>query len=247
MTLDVDSDITLLVQDWVLAFDQNRVLEARLEPVPTRRERRGEIADVFIVHAENCAELVLAHHLPCAIDTIFAHALPIDALLPIHPDGAEGRHQNPLFLRAGRRPYDDRVDLPTWPASSSHSRWPARRWSVCAPSPRSRSIPTRARSFRRISCSKACATATSYAASCTTGSTLRSSMRPRRCDSSPTARSIRRMSTWNAPRRAGSPFARFRTSLPSPRPIFSGRCCWRSPGGSSRPIGLSGAGFFRAA
>src|SRR5262249_44778257 len=96
MPLDLEAEVALLEQYRRAVAAQHRIAQARLEPVPARRQRAGEVADVLVVHAEHGAQAVLLHHLPRPLGAVLAHAVPIDALLPIEPGDAEIRsHSTP--------------------------------------------------------------------------------------------------------------------------------------------------------
>src|SRR6185312_6167130 len=86
-----EAEIALLEQNWPSIAAQHGVAQAGLEPVPAGRQRAGDVAHVLVVHAEHGAETVLLHHLTRALDAVFAHAVPIDALLPIQTRNAEIR------------------------------------------------------------------------------------------------------------------------------------------------------------
>jgi hypothetical protein len=91
MPLDLEAEVALLEQDRRAVTAQHRVAQARLEPVPAGRQRAGEVANVLVVHAEHGAEAVLLHHFPRPLGAVRAHAVPIDALLPIETGNAEIR------------------------------------------------------------------------------------------------------------------------------------------------------------
>jgi hypothetical protein len=91
VAFDLEAEIALFEQNWPAVTAQHGVAQAGLETVPTGRQRAGDVAHVFVVHAEHRAEAVLLHHRARALDAIFAQALPVDALLPIETDGAEIR------------------------------------------------------------------------------------------------------------------------------------------------------------
>src|SRR5262249_14327146 len=89
VALDLEAEIALLEQDRPPVAAQHRVAQARLEPVPARRQCAGYVPHVLVVHAEHCAEAVLFHHRARALDAVLAHAFPVDALLPIKAGNAE--------------------------------------------------------------------------------------------------------------------------------------------------------------
>ena len=104
MTLDLETKIALLEQYRATVAAQHRVAQARLEPIPARRERSGDVAHVLVVHAEHGAKTVLLHHRARALDAILAQPFPVDPLLPIHAGNAEirshGRPSRPARCRA---------------------------------------------------------------------------------------------------------------------------------------------------
>ena len=106
MPLDLETKIALLEQNWPPVAAQHGVAQARLEPVPARRQRAGDVANVLVVHAEHGAEAVLLHHLTCAFDPVFTQPIPVDPLLPIQAGNAEIRsHGHPLPTGALTRPF----------------------------------------------------------------------------------------------------------------------------------------------
>ena len=50
--LDLEAEVALLEQDRRAVAAQHGVAQARLEPVPARRQRAGEVAHVLVVHAQ---------------------------------------------------------------------------------------------------------------------------------------------------------------------------------------------------
>src|SRR5262249_54173866 len=96
MALDLKAEVALLEQYGRAVAAQDRVAQAGLEPVPTRRQRAGEVAHVLVVHAKDRAEAVLLHHLARALGSVFAQAVPVDALLPIQAGDAEIRSHERL-------------------------------------------------------------------------------------------------------------------------------------------------------
>ena len=67
MALDLEAEVALLEQDRRAVAAQHGVAQARLEPVPARRQRAGDVADVLVIHAQHGAEAVLLHHLAGAL------------------------------------------------------------------------------------------------------------------------------------------------------------------------------------
>ena len=61
--LEVEADVALLVDDRLLAGGEHDVAQARLEPVPTRGQGRGDIAHVLVVEEEQGPEPVALHRL----------------------------------------------------------------------------------------------------------------------------------------------------------------------------------------
>src|SRR5215467_4661985 len=114
MPLDLEAEVALLEQHRRAVAAQKRVAQPRLEPVPARRQRAGEIAYVLVIHAEHGAKPVLLHHLARPLGAVLAHAVPVDPLLPVKTSDAEIRtHQHsPLVRRrraAFRRPTPSRA------------------------------------------------------------------------------------------------------------------------------------------
>jgi hypothetical protein len=87
--LDLETEIALLEQNRAPVAAQHRVAQTRLQPVPSRGERAGDVADIFVVHAKHGAKAVLFHHRACALNAIFAQPVPIHPLLPIQAGNAE--------------------------------------------------------------------------------------------------------------------------------------------------------------
>src|SRR5215510_1818772 len=112
MALDLEAEVALLEQDRRAVAAQDRVAQAGLEPVPARRQRAGDVAHVLVVHAQHGAEPVLLHHLPRPLGAVLAHAVPIDALLPVEAGNAEIRSH---------------YDLPSWSLRSARACAPGRR------------------------------------------------------------------------------------------------------------------------
>ena len=91
MTLDLETEITLLEQHRLAIAAQQRIAQPRLEPVPAGRERAGDIAAILVVHAQHGAEPVRLHALARTLEPVFSHAVPVDPLLPIQSTDAEIR------------------------------------------------------------------------------------------------------------------------------------------------------------
>ena len=91
VALDLEAEIALLEQDRRAVAAQHGVAQTRLEPVPARRQRAGEVAHVLVVHAQHGAEPVLLHHLAGPLGAVCAQPVPVDPLLPIQPGDAEIR------------------------------------------------------------------------------------------------------------------------------------------------------------
>ena len=89
--LDLETDIALLEQYRAPVTAQHCVPEPRLEPVPTGRQRTGDVAAILVIHAKQSAEPMLFHHLARALDAIFAQPVPVDPLLPVHAGNTEIR------------------------------------------------------------------------------------------------------------------------------------------------------------
>jgi len=103
MLLDMDTDVTLFEEDRLPAFHEHRVAKTRLQLAPARGQGRGDVAHVLVVHAQNGAQTVAPHGITRARQPIFAHPLPVDALLPVHADHSEGRHaRNPFSIKLHR-------------------------------------------------------------------------------------------------------------------------------------------------
>ena len=96
VALDLEAEVALLEQDRRAVAAQHGVAQARLEPVPARRQRAGDVAHVLVVHAEHGAEAVLLHHLAGPLGAVFAQPVPVDPLLPIQPGDAEIRSHGAL-------------------------------------------------------------------------------------------------------------------------------------------------------
>jgi hypothetical protein len=118
VALDLHADVALLEQNRTAIAAQHGVAQPRLEPAPSRRQRGGDVAHVLVVHAQKRAELVLLHHRPRALDAVLAQALPVDALLPVHPGNAEIRRAH------GRLPYPRSAIRPTRPKKPDGARCP---------------------------------------------------------------------------------------------------------------------------
>src|ERR1700722_4043456 len=89
MALDLEAEVALLEQDGPPVAAQHGVAQAGLEPVPARRQRARDVADVLVIHAQHRAEAVLLHHRARALDAVFAQPIPVDALLPVEARDAE--------------------------------------------------------------------------------------------------------------------------------------------------------------
>ena len=102
MPLDLKTDVALLEQYRAAIAAQHGVTQSRLEAIPTGRQRTGDIAAIFVVHAKEGAEPMFFHHLARPFDAIFAEPVPIDPLLPVHAGDAEIRshHVLPLIVIA---------------------------------------------------------------------------------------------------------------------------------------------------
>src|SRR5947209_4533084 len=86
---DLETEVALLEQHRRAIAAQERIAQSRLEPVPARRERAGEIAHVLVVHAQHGAEAVLLHVLARPLGPVLLQPVPVDALLPIQSSDAE--------------------------------------------------------------------------------------------------------------------------------------------------------------
>src|SRR5262249_22068651 len=91
MALDLKAEVALLEQDRRAVAAQHRIAQARLEPVPARGQRAGQVANVFVIHAQERAETVLFHHRAGPLGAVFSQPVPVDPLLPIHAGDAEIR------------------------------------------------------------------------------------------------------------------------------------------------------------
>src|SRR5438477_888044 len=91
MTFDLETEVALLEQNGCAVAAQHRIAQPRLEPVPAGRQRAGDIADIFVIHAQERAEAVLFHHRASPLGAVFSQPVPVDALLPIHSGDAEIR------------------------------------------------------------------------------------------------------------------------------------------------------------
>src|SRR5215211_6529804 len=56
MTLDLEAQVALLEQNRAAVAAQKRIAQARLEAVPARRQRTGNIPAIFVVHAQERAQ-----------------------------------------------------------------------------------------------------------------------------------------------------------------------------------------------
>ena len=91
MPFDLKAEIALFEQDRRAVAAQHRIAQAGLEPVPAGGQRAGEIADIFVIHAQERAETVLFHHRASPLGAVFSQPVPVDPLLPIHSGDAEIR------------------------------------------------------------------------------------------------------------------------------------------------------------
>src|SRR5215472_10166795 len=91
MALDLKAEVALLEQNRRAVAAQHRVAQAGLEPVPSRGQRAGQVANIFVIHAQERAEAVLFHHRAGPLGAVFSQPVPIDPLLPIHSGDAEIR------------------------------------------------------------------------------------------------------------------------------------------------------------
>ncbi|MFN2486061.1 MAG: hypothetical protein ABR609_05530 [Acidimicrobiia bacterium] len=89
--LEVEADVTLLVDDGLPAPGQHHVTEARLEPVPTRGQRGGDVSHVLVVEQEHGAEPIpfqggvgLAI---CNLEDPDGYRIELVEWPPGHPDG----------------------------------------------------------------------------------------------------------------------------------------------------------------
>ena len=89
VALDLEAEVALLEEDGRAVAAQERVAQSRLEPVPSRGERAGEIAHVLVVHAEHGAEAMLLHVRARPLGPVRPHPIPVDALLPVQSGDAE--------------------------------------------------------------------------------------------------------------------------------------------------------------
>ena len=95
--LEVEPDVTLFVDDRGLAGRQHDVLQAWLEAVPTRRERRRDVAHVLVVEQQHGSEACFFHLGVGALESPITHVGPVDALFPIGAQ-TEERFTHPLSL-----------------------------------------------------------------------------------------------------------------------------------------------------
>src|SRR5262249_29489135 len=104
MALDLETEVALLEQNRRAVAAQHGVAPARLEPVPARGQRAGEVAHVLVVHAQQGAEAVLLHHLARSFGAVLAQAIPVDALLPVEAGNTEIRSHGVPPRPASRAP-----------------------------------------------------------------------------------------------------------------------------------------------
>src|SRR3984885_11513707 len=98
MFFDLEAEVALLEQDRRAVAAQHGVAQSRLEPVPARGQRAGQIADGLVIQAKERAEAVLFHHRAGPLGAVFAQPVPIDPLLPNHSGDAEIRSHDALPL-----------------------------------------------------------------------------------------------------------------------------------------------------
>src|SRR5262249_1870424 len=79
----------LLEQHGRAVATEQGVTQSGLEPVPPGRERARHVPDVLVVHQQERTQVVGLHALARALQPILAQAVPVHALLPVHPHGAE--------------------------------------------------------------------------------------------------------------------------------------------------------------
>src|SRR5215831_314755 len=119
VTLHLKAEIALLEKHRGAVPAQHRIAQTGLEPVPSRSERAGDVAYVFIVHAKQGAEAVLLHHLARPLGAVCAQPIPVDALLPIQTRDTEiCSHE---VLPCGRRSSHDRTHASPCPGTAGVS------------------------------------------------------------------------------------------------------------------------------
>src|SRR5262249_24577220 len=101
MPLNVKAEIALLKQHRLAVTAQQRIAQARLQAIPAGRKCAGKVADILVIHAQHGAEAGRLHALARTLKPVFAQALPVDPLLPIHAGDTEVRsHRSPPELSA---------------------------------------------------------------------------------------------------------------------------------------------------
>src|SRR6266852_8961822 len=107
VALDLEPEVPLLEKHRIAVAAQQGIAQAGLEPVPSRGERAGDVAYIFVVHAKQGTEAGLLHHLARPFGPVFAQPIPVDALLPIQTRDTEiCSHE---ILPYGRRSCHDRT------------------------------------------------------------------------------------------------------------------------------------------
>ncbi len=89
VAFDLEAEVALLEQHRRAVTTKERIAQSRLEPIPARRKRAGEVAHVLVVHTQHSAEAVLLHALACTFGPVLLQAVPVDPLLPIQSGDAE--------------------------------------------------------------------------------------------------------------------------------------------------------------
>ncbi len=92
MTFDLEADVALLEEHGLVVAAQHGVAQSGLEAVPARREGARDVADVLVVHQQHRAQAMRLHLLARPLQAVVAHALPVDALLPVQSCYSEIRH-----------------------------------------------------------------------------------------------------------------------------------------------------------
>ena len=91
VSLNLRTNIALFKQNGRTVTTKHGIAQTRFEPVPTRCQRAGDIAYVFVVHEQHRAQTMGFHALPRALGSIGPQPVPIDALLPIDTGNSEIR------------------------------------------------------------------------------------------------------------------------------------------------------------
>src|SRR5207247_329649 len=91
VALDLEPEVALFEKHRRIVTAKHRVSQAGLQAVPARRQRARQISHVLVVHAEHRAEAVRLHALARALEAVRAHAIPVDALLPVQTRNSEIR------------------------------------------------------------------------------------------------------------------------------------------------------------